>query len=449
VNSSVADIINAAQDASDNYHYNKWGATVDPNGTKCNDKASKRAGDLSTAQWKAFRKCVKDAEPAGNIGVIEACIASGIAAGTAGKSAKLEEDLAACVADNANLDGDCDPSDTQCFVDNVECEVCLALETMTGGSVDCSAISGISCGVLPGQHKCTFDGATDNSSLQICFLGVCPPAFDIAGGLDIICDPATQDGNGKRDCQCPLQTLEPFVISGVGTVCTSSFAGPCADGEMDCDGGNSLDIDIVGDHSGAGTCTSNADCAGLCGTYCGGIGKSVYNSGCELECQGGSRADMPCICDTAGAATCTGGIAGVNDCPLGSCEGKDNDLGGKQCHCTCVDESFGGASPAGSVNCRTGVSINVEAMEDGICDGNVLIRLPGQCAPFTSGNATAVILNDNENPLALGPFGESGVAGTCAAFDTSDTTGYEMVSTLAFYDSTIGDIVARLQIDCN
>jgi hypothetical protein len=460
VNASVAAIVDASQAATDNVHFAAWGDPVDPDATdKCHDKVSKRTGDLSTQQWKNFRKCVKDlGKGAGvnSIADIEGCIASGISSGTAKKGGKIIDEVGGaknkCTDPLPNFgNGDC--SDTplasvaQCLVDTTECETCLALNEVTGANADCSAVSGISCGIVPGQHKCTFDGAVDNSTLQICFLGVCPPAFDISGGVDIICDPATQDVNGKRDCTCPLQTLDPVVISGVGTVCTTPFAGPCGDGEMDCDGGNSLDVDIIGEHT-AGVCTGNADCAGICGTYCSGIGKSVYTSGCEQYCQGGTRAGLSCICDTAGAATCTGGVAGVNDCPNGSCEGKDNDLGTNQCHCTCVDEAFGGAAAAGSVNCRTGVTIVVEAGEDGICDGNVLIRLPGQCAPFTSGTATGIILNDNENPGPLGPYSETGTAGTCAAFDASTTTGYEMVSVLAFYDSTIGDIVARLQLDC-
>jgi hypothetical protein len=94
------------------------------------------------------------------------------------------------------------------------------------------------------------------------------------------------------------------------------------------------------------------------------------------------------------------------------------------------------------------VSIVVEAGEDGICDGNVIVRLPPQCAPFTSQTATGTILNDNEGPGALGPFSESGASGTCTQFDGGDVSGYELVSVLGFFDSTIGDLISRLQIDC-
>jgi hypothetical protein len=174
----------------------------------------------------------------------------------------------------------------------------------------------------------------------------------------------------------------------------------------------------------------------------------VLNSGCEGFCQGGTRANLPCICDIATAGTCTGGITGVNDCPQGSCQGKDNDLAPSYCHCTCIDESFGGPAPAGSIRCRTGIALSVEAGEDGLCDGNVIAYLPAGCGAFTSGTSTAITLNDNENPGALGPYTETGAAGTCAAFDAGNLAGYEMVSVSAFYDSTIGDIIARLTIDC-
>jgi hypothetical protein len=123
-------------------------------------------------------------------------------------------------------------------------------------------------------------------------------------------------------------------------------------------------------------------------------------------------------------------------------------LGTNQCHCTCVDESFGAAAPAGALTCRVGVAIVVEAGEDGICDGNAIVRLPPQCAPFTSQSATGIVLNDNEGPGNLGPYTESGAGGTCAQFDAGDVSGYELVTVLGFFDSTIGDLISRLQIDC-
>lgn len=292
-------------------------------------------------------------------------------------------------------------------------------------------------------HECNFDGATDNSQLQICFLGVCPAPNDISGQVNLTCDPLTQDGNGKRDCQCELVNLDPFQISGVGTVCVTP-SGPCPDGELDCDGGNSLDVDTIAE-TNAGACTSNAGCATQCSSYCSGIGKAVFSSGCESFCQGGSRNNLACQCDTLGSSTCAGGS--TLDCPGGSCEGKDNEAD-QDCHCQCIDEGFGGASAAGTVQCRVGVAIRVEA--DPVCDNvQVLVRLPPLCAPFTSASATARILNTNENTgTTLGPYTNSGTNESCTNFDTDVTTGYTLVSNLAFFDSTIGDLIARLTTDC-
>lgn len=292
-------------------------------------------------------------------------------------------------------------------------------------------------------NPCTFDGATDNSELQICFLGVCPAPSEISGEVNLTCDPATQDGNGKRDCQCALVNLDPFALSGVGTICVTP-SGPCPSGELDCDGGNSLDVDTIAE-TNAGLCTSNAQCATQCGTYCSGIGKAVFSSGCESFCQGGSRNNLACQCDTLGSTTCSG--SSTLDCPGGSCEGKDNETD-NDCHCQCIDETFGGASAAGTLQCRVGVAIRVEA--DPVCDNiQVLVRLPPLCAPFTSGSTTARILNSNENTgTTLGPYTNSGTNETCTNFDANISAGYTLVTNLAFFDSTIGDLIARLVTDC-
>jgi hypothetical protein len=204
---------------------------------------------------------------------------------------------------------------------------------------------------------------------------------------------------------------------------------------------------MIADHKD-GTCTSNAACSTSCSTYCGGITKVKYNSGCESFCQGGTRANLPCICDVGSAGTCIGGIVGTNDCPGGSCEGKDNDVPPDQCHCWCVNEATPPASPAGALECRLGVGIRIETSLP--CDNvGVLVRLPAQCAPFTSGTASVTVLNANESlGITQGPYVDSGASETCTNFNASTTTGYELVANLAFFDSTIGDLEARLRIDC-
>ena len=306
-------------------------------------------------------------------------------------------------------------------------------------------VCNVSCGCEPpaGVHRCTFNGATDNSALQLCILGApCLAPYDTSGAVDIECDPLSEDVNGKRDCQCNLRQFDPVAIPGVGNACIEPFA-PCPDGEMECDGGNSLNVEIESNHE-IGLCTSNADCAGQCATFCAGTGKSVYISGCESFCQGGVNADLPCQCDTLGTATCA--PASTLACPGSSCEGKDNEVD-NDCHCSCVDAAVGPPSAAGQLACNLGVAIRVESSLP--CDNvGVVVRLAPQCAPFTTGVAENTIFSLNETGATYGPFTETGVDGSCATLDTSVTAPMELVTVLGFYDSTVGDIASRLRVDC-
>lgn len=297
----------------------------------------------------------------------------------------------------------------------------------------------------PAVRVCNFDGAgaTDNSQLQICFLGVCPAPINIAGAVDFICDPASQDANGERDCTTALRSFSPFVLSGVGTICIAPGTAPCPAGAIDCNGGSAMNLDIIADHQ-IGACTSNADCQSQCTTYCGGIGKSVYTGACESFCQGGTRNNQACQCDTIPGTTCSG--TSTLDCPGGSCEGKDNEAD-SDCHCTCVDDALAPAGGAGVARFRLGIAIRVEA--DPVCDNvQVLVRLPEQCAPFTTASAKVTQLKANEGAASQGPWTETGTPGNCANFDAGSTADFEFVSTLAFLDSTIGDLQSRLHVDC-
>lgn len=299
------------------------------------------------------------------------------------------------------------------------------------------------CEVPAGVHRCTFNGAVDNSALQLCFLGSpCIAPNDTSGAVDVVCDPLSEDVNGKRDCQCTLRQFDPVPIPGAGFACIDPVAG-CPDGELECDGGNALNIEAEANHQ-IGLCTSNADCDTQCGTFCSGMGKTVYHAGCESYCQGGVNEDLLCQCDVLGALTCH--PSSTLDCPGSSCEGKDNETD-NDCHCTCIDEAVPPASGAGQIACKLGVAIRVESSLP--CDNTgVIARLAPQCAPFTSGTASNVVIDLNEFGATYGPFSETGTDGTCAAFDTSVMTGYELVSVLAFYDSTLGDLVSRLTVDC-
>ena len=93
-----------------------------------------------------------------------------------------------------------------------------------------------------------------------------PIQLGLSGSLDIDCglvDPNT----GKAACSCDLQSIDPIAIPSIGFTCLTPEAG-CPPGEIDCDGGNDLDVDVTSDHN-IGACTSNADCASQCVTFCG------------------------------------------------------------------------------------------------------------------------------------------------------------------------------------
>lgn len=485
----------AAEDGSDNIIRDLWGNPVDDvvPGDKCADAVAKRSGKIYDTILREFRTCNKATAP-GNLAALDACVSTAIAdAKVATFAGKLTQDVTnKCHASAPIVDGTDDgfcgasvtPGDlSSCALARAKCNACNAIKRFTNGNADCDSLDdglangscvvpvvcgdsiveggeecdppgsevcgfgrvcGATCVCGGASHKCTFDGATDNSQLQICFLGVCTSPVAISGAADVVADPAAEDVNGKRSCQCALQTFDPVAISGVGTVCIEP-AGPCPDGEVDCDGGNNLNVDVEA-FAQIGACTGNADCAGQCATHCSGLGKVVDNSGCEGFCRSGTRIDQPCLCDLAGGATCSGGVAGTNDCPGGACEGKDNEAD-LDCHCICIDETAGPASAAGQIQCRVGIALRVEA--DPVCDNSgVLIRLPTQCAPFTSGTVSNIIRGANEGGTDQGPYIESGISGSCSTADTSTTTGYQLVSVLAFLDTTIGDVMARVTVDC-
>lgn len=447
---------------------------------------------IQAKKLKACASLIKEAGPIADAATLSSLCQSAIYADLNNKidaaRLKLSEDIDRKCPVNPFLDGQCAGLPVSylygCVEPKIECGVCLYLKAIGvfDGSVACDlfddGLSNSSCeqvcgnGTVEGSeqcdapdvsacvtgqecdascqcvgvsHTCSFDGAVDNSTLQLCFGGFCISPFDISGAVDINCDPGTQDGNGARTCQCSLQTIAPFAVPGIGTACIDPL-GPCPDGELDCDGGNSLSVDTVADAQ-IGACIGNAHCASQCAVYCSGMGKTVYASGCENFCENGTRTDLPCICDTARAPTCIGGIAGANDCPNGSCEGKDNEAD-TDCHCTCVDTSAGAASAAGTIGCNIGLAIRIEA--DAVCDHNqVLVEFPApECAPFTSATATAVILQSNELAAPQGPYSESGANESCGNLDVGVTSGYELVSVLTFYDTTIGDILSRMTLDC-
>jgi hypothetical protein len=255
------------------------------------------------------------------------------------------------------------------------------------------------------------------------------------GAIDIECgivDPNT----GKASCECGLQSIDPITVPGIGFVCLSPGDPntPCDLGEIDCDGGNGLDVDLESDHN-IGACTSNAGCETQCSGHCAGLSKAVFDSGCEGFCEGGTNDTLACTTDAG--------------CPGGSCPGPDGLQHGNICGCSCIDVG-GTPSQAGGLQCNLGVSIVIETGAP--CDQtDTLIVVGTQCIPMTTETAAASMSNANDvsgTPLPAGGSLSSGIAAICNDLASSTATGIELVGAVNFFDSTIGDLAVTLRFTC-
>jgi hypothetical protein len=208
-------------------------------------------------------------------------------------------------------------------------------------------------------------------------------------------------------------------------------------GEIDCDGGNVLGLDIQGNRN-IGTCTDNASCTTSCAAHCAPA--AAFQAQCEGFCTGGAQ--MACTTD----AQC-----GAAD--QGSCNGPDGAGFGNICDCTCLDAAAGGASAAGTLQCQLAFNLTVEPIPGNgtACDGNdVSIRIGDTCAPLTTAMASGILQNSNNNggEYPPGGFTDTGNAGSCSALCADSTSGIALVGAAAFYASTIGDINSQLRVVC-
>jgi len=85
-------------------------------------------------------------------------------------------------------------------------------------------------------------------------------------------------------------------------------------------------------------------------------------------------------------------------------------------------------------------------------DDEPAITLPPQCAPFTTTSATTVVLNSGNtagvtNPPG-GPVTVTGAPFVCASGVPSTATGADLRTAASFLDSTLGDIAATIELNC-
>ena len=284
-----------------------------------------------------------------------------------------------------------------------------------------------------GLHTCTLNGALSSISLTTQAL---PLTFAANGTLNFSC--GTVAGDGTAACTCNVVSFAPIVIPAIGDVCVNP-AGPCPAGKIDCDGGAPVNTDVVSDHN-IGTCTSNAGCTASCASTCTGMGAaySPLLTGCEGFCQGGSNDEAACTNDT--------------QCPGGSCVGGEPVQHAGTCNCVCAAGGIGGASSPGGLGCNLGVQIDVELPSDGDCLDPDTIKLPPLCAPVTTQTSTGILRDANNTAAKTIPSGgvstATGTNISCATLSSSTTTNMKVVGALGFFDTTLGDIFARLSLTC-
>jgi len=284
-----------------------------------------------------------------------------------------------------------------------------------------------------GTHNCTLNGAMSSISLTTQAL---PLTFAANGTLTFSCGAVA--GDGTAPCTCDVVSFAPIVIPSIGDVCVNP-AGPCPAGKIDCDGGTPVGTDVVADHN-IGTCTSNAGCLASCASTCTGMGAaySPLLTGCEGFCQGGSNDEAACTNDS--------------QCPGGSCVGGEPVQHAGTCNCVCAAGGVGGASSAGGLGCNLGVQIDVELPSDGDCLDADTIKLPALCGPVTTQTSTGILRDANNTAAKTIPSGgvstASGTNISCATLFASTTTNMKVVGALGFFDSTLGDIFARLTFTC-
>ena len=79
----------------------------------------------------------------------------------------------------------------------------------------------------------------------------------------------------------------------------------------------------------------------------------------------------------------------------------------------------------------------------------MLITVGTTCFGLTTANSFATVAEANAVPDAtLGPFQANGSPVSCFEQDANSTSGLKMVGAVAFFGSTIGDILTGAELIC-
>ncbi len=287
-----------------------------------------------------------------------------------------------------------------------------------------------------GTNRCTL---SEDSILRL-NLAASPLGVGPGGAFDIVCG-AVDEQTQRAECGCEFVDFDPIPLLGIGDVCISS-GGECPAGQISCNAGRAAGLDFRSDHN-IGTCTSNTNCNATCDSHCSSLGSGFErgDAGCEGFCISGPSFDAACVEDA--------------DCPDSSCPGKEPFGGGVHqgvCNCTCIGRGSGAPGPAGTLDCNLGLQITVERDNDQVCFNTTpSITLPPICGALTTAGATGELLHANNGTRrrdVIGPLDLAGVPATCEQFSAGSVGDTTFVGNLAFYDSTLGDILTEIFFVC-
>ncbi len=366
----------------------------------------------------ASAQCVGDCNGDGNVAINELILGVNISLGS--------QDVSACTAMDGNSDGTVSIS-----------ELITAVNISLAGGCDAPPTPTMVPTPEPVTAKCTLD--PDESTLTLATALFAIPIDGVNAEIDIECEEpqgATSGLTGDLSCSCAVDNFDALSIPGIGDVCVAPFS-PCESRTLTCDGGASIDADVVADHN-IGECTGAADCVSQCEDYCGELGAGYQRqlSTCEDFCIGGENDGQTCMLDT--------------DCPDGSCGGPDGGADGHICECVCAEAGRGDPAPAGGFSCALGVAITVELDESGVCgDVPPTITLDPVCGELTSETSVGVLLNaTNATGVTIGPSTLTGVGTSCTDLASGSVSGLNMIGHLAFFGSAVGDILVDNNFVC-
>jgi hypothetical protein len=407
--------------------------TTEKAGAKCQSVVIKDYEKTFATYMKGFLKCKKSALKAGGT---EAALVGCVLNDPGGKGASTISKLNADIGKNCQeniFPGFCaDRFDlASCVGDLVRCRACRMQNKLDGLHANCDRLDdGVENGSCATGLPVECQLAPTSSIRLATALG--PFNLAASGSIDI----ATGGSFGEHSASCNIRELDPLNVAGVGFVCLSSAQG-CPAGSVDCAGGNPRGMAFSGTRN-IGACNSNNQCENQCQALCASSGASALSTGvgCEGFCSGDNPPNQPCTTDAECAASGNG-----------SCNGQDGAPLGNVCNCQCVATNLSPGSPPGTVQCNLGADLVVEIAAP--CDGqDVLITVGSTCIPMTTANSVGVLQNANNAGNLLAVPSRQGSAKSCLDMDAYEVSGLSIGGHVAFFGSTIGDILSQVNVEC-